>query len=88
MAEYVRMSGQGKRLTNPHTTASRIIPMTMEAAMPIGMVHRRISPSLPTAPHMEAAMAILKGEEMEPMDAPTARPADSHAGEIPRSPAA
>ena len=56
--------------------------------MPTGMVHRRISPSFPTAPHMGAAMAILKGEEMVSMDAPTARPADSHAGDIPRVPAA
>lgn len=55
--------------------AQRIKPIRKEAARPKGMVRRRILPSNPRAPHMGAAMAILKGEEMEPSEAPTTRPA-------------
>ncbi len=37
---------------------------------------------------MGVAMAILKGEEMEPMDAPTVRPAASMVADTPSSGAA
>ncbi len=55
--------------------AHKIKPMRREAAKPRGIVRRRIRPSCPRAPHMGAAMAILKGEEMDPRAAPTVRPA-------------
>ena len=50
--------------------------------MPSGMVQRNISPSFPKAPHMGAAIAILNGEDIEPIDAPTAKPADSPVAEM------
>ncbi len=55
--------------------------MRQEAARPRGMVRRRIRPSCPRAPHMGAAMAILKGEEMDPREAPTVRPAARYTAE-------
>ena len=50
-----------------------IRPINIDAAIPRGMVQRSIAPSWPRAPHMGVAIAILNGDEIDPMDAPTAK---------------
>ena len=52
-------------------------PKANSTAIPKGMVRRRISPSFPSAPHMDAAKAIFMGDEMEPTALPTAMPLTS-----------
>lgn len=62
--------------------------MIKDDAIPNGIVKRRMAPSSLTALHMGVASAILKGDEMDPRDAPTAKPAASQVAETPRRPAA
>jgi hypothetical protein len=65
-----------------------IIPSKNDTPIPRGMVIRSIFPSCPAALHIGVAMAILKGEEIDPIDAPTASHDESHTAETPNIPAA
>ena len=59
-----------------------------ETPIPNGMVTRKIFPSLPTAPTMDVAKAILKGDDMDPIAVSTARAAASQVPDIPKRDAA